>query len=322
MTMEPIVPTPETAEAETRLEWLLSKLHAESLRRGTRLRMPVLVGGTALRRAWRLTRPSTDLDFAVASEREMDTILRAVTRIARERWPNAKVRLREDGEEGWRIDNEHGQAMLHIGGLTMGEASLGLAHWRRETWTLPIGRLATMKIEAGVELRSKARDLYDMGFLAEHYPGDITTEQAEQVRGAGWEATESPNRWRADYERDHTLQGRSLKKIGQDAARAAGEALVHIEGARQRRWVNQGSAAAALEETVLQEPLGTWETHVAGERVDCTWRARNGQVAWQARMENERRVRALLRQADLDGHPHVRRPAHGPAQKPGDPHTR
>lgn len=322
MTMEPIVATPETAEAETRLEWLLSKLHAESLHRSTRLSMPVLVGGTALRRAWHLTRPSTDLDFAVAREREMGTIVRAVTRIARERWPNAKVRLREDGEEGWRIDDEHGQAMLHIGGLTMGEASLDLAYWRRETWTLPIGRLATMKIKAGVELRSKARDIYDMGFLAEHYPGDITTQQAEQVREAGWEATRSTNRWRADYERDHTLHSQSLKKIGQDTAQAAGEALVHIEGARQGLWANQGSAAAALEEAVLREPLGTWETHAAGGRVDCTWRARNAQVAWQARMENEHRVQALLRQADLDRHPHVRGPARRSAQKRSDTRTR
>ena len=70
----------ETAAAEARLEWLLLKLHAESLQRGSKLTMPVLIGGTALRRAYGLTRPSTDLDFAVENEGEMKRLLRVSAR--------------------------------------------------------------------------------------------------------------------------------------------------------------------------------------------------------------------------------------------------
>ena len=90
----------ETAAAEARLEWLLLKLHAESLQRGSKLTMPVLIGGTALRRAYGLTRPSTDLDFAVENEGEMKRLLRAAKTIARRRWPQAQMELRTDDEEG------------------------------------------------------------------------------------------------------------------------------------------------------------------------------------------------------------------------------
>ena len=305
--MEPITANPETAQAEANLEWLLVKLHSESLRRRPRLTMPVLIGGTALRRAYRLTRPSTDLDFAVANEQEMKRILRTVTGIARERWPGAKANLRQDNEVGWRIDNEEGQAVLHIGGLTIGQESLALAQWVRETWTLPITRLATMKIKAGIELRSKTRDLYDMGFLADQYPGDITQMQAEQIRIAGWQATLTPNRWAEDYELDRILNSQKLEKIGQDTWFAAESALKHIEGARKGLWENQGAAAATLHEATLREPLGTWETHETTERVHCVWRTPRGEIAWEALMQNEHRVQNLLVQANVEGHPHVLR---------------
>ena len=86
--MKPITATSEIAEAEGRLEWLLAKLHQQSLGRRSRLRMPVLIGGTALRRAYRLTRPSTDLDFAVADERERP---RRNGRRTRERVPGHRM---------------------------------------------------------------------------------------------------------------------------------------------------------------------------------------------------------------------------------------
>ena len=170
--MDPIRAVAEVAEMETNLEWLLAKLHSESLRRGTRLTtMPILIGGTALRRAYRLTRPSTDLDFAVANEREMKRIARTATALAQERWPGARAKLREDGEEGWRIVDKEGRAVLHIAALATGHATLALAQWLRDTWSLPIGRRATMKIKTTTELSHKVRDVYDMGFIAERYPG-------------------------------------------------------------------------------------------------------------------------------------------------------
>ena len=304
--MEPIAATAEMAEAEGRLEWLLGKLHQQSLARRSRLTMPVLIGGTALRRAYRLTRPSTDLDFAVADEQEMRGLLRAVTKIARERWPGAKAKLREDDEQGWRIDDENGQPMLYLGGLAMAPESLELALWVRETWTLPITRLAAMKIKAGIELRSQARDLYDMGFIAEHYPGDITTKLATEIRHAGWEATDATNRWTRNYQQDGVLHAQSLKTMGDDVAQAAGAALTHIEGAKQGQWANQSVAAAGLRDAVEHQPQGIWDARAIDDRVRCTWRGPDGERIWEAIIENEIRVRGLLMQANVDGHPQLR----------------
>lgn len=304
--MQPILASPEIAEAEARLEWLLAKLHGESLRRGGGLTMPILVGGTALRRAYGLTRPSIDLDFAVASEREMTRLVRTIAKIARERWPGARVALREDGEHGWRITDGDDRPVLHIGGLVMRAESLALAHWTRETWTLPMGRLAAMKIRAGLELRSKVRDLYDMGFIAEQYPGDITEGQANGIAGAGSEATSELSRWAEDHGTDPMFGAMSLAALGQDVARAASGALAHIEGARNGRWMNQSQAAAGLGEAALREPGGTWDTRSMGSRIHVAWRTPGGETAWEAIIENETRARSLPVQAGLDIHPSAR----------------
>ena len=298
--MEPIPPHREIAEAEARLEWLLAKLHGESLRRGSALTMPILVGGTALRRAYGLTRPSIDLDFAVASEREMKRLVRAIAKIARQRWPGARVALREDGEHGWRITDGDGRPVLHIGGLVMRAESLALAHWTRETWTLPMARLAAMKIRAGLELRSKVRDLYDMGFIAEQYPGDITERQANGIASAGFEATSETNRWAEDHGTDPMFCAMRLAALGQDVVRAASAALAHIEGARNGRWMNQSQAATELGEAALRAPGGTWNTRRMGNQVHVAWRKPDGETAWEAIVESESRARRLPVQAGLE----------------------
>ena len=303
--IKPINASAKVADAEGRLEWLLGKLLEASLRRRSRLKMPVLIGGTALRRAYRLTRPSTDLDFAVADKREMRAILNTVTKLARERWPSARTALRQDEEQGWSVNDETGEPMLHIGGLVMAPETLELAHWVRDTWTLPMGRLAAMKITTGIELRSKARDVYDMGFIAEQYPGDITMKQADDIRNAGWEAMESNNRWNHSYQQDAVLRTQSLKEIGSDTAQAATAALEHLEGARHGRWANQAVAAAGLQMAVDHEPAGKWLSRPIDERTLCAWIAPNGRPVWEGTIENEARVIGLLRQANIDGHPHV-----------------
>ena len=291
--MVPIKASLETAEAEARLEWLLAKLYAESLRRGSPLVMPILVGGTALRRAYGLTRPSTDLDFAVENEREMKRLVRTAAKIARQRWPEARIALRDDGEHGWRIGDGKGRAMLQIGGLVMSTESLALAQWTRETWTLPMARLAGMKIRAGLELRSKVRDLYDMGFIAEQYPGDVTEGQANAIADAGIEATSETNRWTQDHTTDPVLGAMSLTALGMDVAKAATAALSHIEGAKLGKWMNQSQATAELSEIALREPGGTWDTHALGREVHVTWRTPSGEIAWEAVVENEQRARSL-----------------------------
>ena len=193
----------------------------------------------------------------------------------------------------------------------MGNASLDLACWVRETWTLPIGRLATMKIKAGTELRNKARDLYDMGFIAESYPGEITRRQAEMIREEGLEATRPSSKRADDHRHDNVLHTQSLTQMGQDVTVAANEALRHIQGAREGRWANQSTAAFGLADAVWRDPLGTWEiddknpaTHES--HILCAWRAPNGDTTWRAIMENEHRLRCMLLQASLEKHPAMR----------------
>ena len=289
----------ETAAAEARLEWLLLKLHAESLQRGSKLTMPVLIGGTALRRAYGLTRPSTDLDFAVENEGEMKRLLRAAKTIARRRWPQAQMELRTDGEEGWTITDGKGLTLMHIGGLEMSTESIGIADWRRETWTLPMSRLAAMKIHTGLKLRNKVRDLYDMGFIAEQYPGDITRNQAEQIASAGYEATRQTNRWTEDHAKDTILGGEELMSLGHQVVRAAGTALEHIDGAKNGAWMNQSQATADLRETAQREPNGKFEVKKLADQAVVTWRRLDGEPMWEAVVENEARAKRLPVQAEI-----------------------
>lgn len=298
--MTPIIATPETAAAEARLEWLLAKLLNETLRRGSTLTMPVLIGGTALRRAYGLTRPSTDLDFGVANEREMKAIVRATEKIARTRWPEARATLREDGEHGWKITDRDGRTVLQIGGLQMEEQDLALADWMRDTWTLPMGRLATMKITTGLERRSKIRDLYDMGFIAAEYPGDITERQADSIADAGQEATVPTNRWTQDHHMDLLLYSMNLVEIGHQVTQAGMAAIEHIQGAREGLWMNQSQATSELREAALREPDGRWETEPSGTQVHTVWRAPGGHMAWDAIVENQARAEALPAKAGIE----------------------
>lgn len=313
--MKPISATPETAAAEVRLEWLLAKLLNETLRRGSTLTMPVLIGGTALRRAYGLTRPSTDLDFGVANEREMKAIVQATEKIARTRWSEARATLREDGEHGWKITDRDGRTVLQIGGLQMDEQDLTLAHWMRDTWTLPIGRLAGMKITTGLKHRSKVRDLYDMGFIAAEYPGDVTERQADSIADAGREAMAPTNRWTQDHSRDLMLYSMELAEIGQEVMQAAMAAIEHIRGAREGRWMNQSQATSELREAALREPDGRWETEPSGTQVHTVWRAAGGQMAWDAIVENQARAQALPTQAGIEIPPSGP-PMNGPSHNP------
>ena len=246
--MKPIPATRGIARTESRLGWLLAKLYEESKRRGSRLKPPVLVGGTALRRGYGLTRPSIDLDFAVADVREMRLLIRTTVRIATERWTNPVHQLRADGEEGWGIVDDSASSVLKIGGLVIPPTTLELAVTRRDTWTLPMQRLAEMKITTALRRRTKARDLYDIGFIAAHYPGDITEGQAREIAEAGAQASQHSNRWTEDHIQDDVLKTQPLVEIGRSVVRAGRNALVHIEGARKRQWMNQSQAADELRE--------------------------------------------------------------------------
>ena len=298
--------TPEIARAEGRLEWLVTELYRESARRFAQLATPVLIGGTALRRAYGLTRPSTDLDFAVLDDKEMTRLNKTIMGIARKRWPEARMDVRTDDEIGWRISDGKGRTKLLIGGLSMGRASLELADWSRGTLTLPIGRLATMKIETGLKHRNKVRDLYDMGFIAETYPGNITEQQARDIGKAGLSTRTPENRWTISHSQDELLRNISLKAIGADVTAGARRAIIHIRGARAGRWMSQGQAASELLEAAQHRPEGGWSQRDAGEQVLVAWHDVQGGILWEAKIENRDRARTLLMHAGVEDRAHER----------------
>ena len=86
------------------------------------------------------------------------------------------------------------------------------------------------------------------------------------------------------------------------------QALVHIQRAMEGQWENRSTTALGLAHAVDTDPLGRWEVHresTAGHML-CVWRAPNGEPTWRAVMENERRTRSMLAQADLEHHPAMR----------------
>ena len=300
-----VYPTPAIKSAEGRLEWLLTKIYDETTRRFARIGTPVLIGGTALRRGYGLTRPSTDLDFAVLDDNEMKRLNTTIMSIARKRWPRATMTVRTDDETGWRIVDADGETKLLVGGMRMGRETLELAQWSRGVLTLPIGRLATMKIDTGLRHRNKVRDLYDMGFIAETYPGNITEQQARDIGKAGLSTRTEPNRWSMNHSRDALLKRLSLKEIGADVTAAARDAIIHIQGARAGAWMNLAQATNELHEAARQSPAGGWSLEDEGERVSTAWHDERGNVMWEGKIENRARARALLLHAGVEDRGHV-----------------
>ena len=170
--------------------------------------------------------------------------------------------------------------------------------------TLPIGRLATMKIDTGLRHRSKVRDLYDMGFIAETYPGNITEHQARDIEKAGVSTRTEPNRWSMDHSRDTVLKRLCLKEMGADVTGAARSAIVHIRGARAGAWMSLGQATTERREAARQSPAGGWSLGDKGERVTAAWHDGRGNVRWTGTIENRARAQALVLHAGVEHRAH------------------
>ena len=302
--MTPIHPDETVTEAELRLEWLLEELMVEGMRRGSTFRTPVLIGGTALRRAYGLTRPSTDLDFAVESPREMRRIVRTSMKIAQKRWPQARASLRTDGQHGWQIKNSNQEIVLQIGGLKVDRQILELAHLLNDTWTLPMGELGHMKLRTALHHRNEIRDLYDIGFIARHYPGHITERQAQAIGNAGNEAIREPNRWTQSHQHDPVFAPYDLQTLGREVALAAHDAHTHLAGAQAGHWMNQASAASELMEAARREPLGEYVIDEKKDQPRVAWRTALGTTSWTAIVENDERAQDLPLQAGLTPEQH------------------
>ena len=144
------------------------------------------------------------------------------------------------------------------------------------------------------------RDVYDMGFIAEHYPGDVTATQAQAIGSAGYEAMREANRWTEDHGRDAVLGAEPLTSLGQQVVLAADGALKHIEGARIGKWMNHSQATAELRECAQREPGGRFEAARLGNQARVAWRTPGGEEIWQAVVENDERARVLPMQAEIE----------------------
>jgi len=291
--MEIIHADEEMQTIEARLGWMLNNLYRESDRRQSTFQRPVLIGGTALRRAYGLTRPSTDLDFAVEDASEMDSIRRTIKRIMSERWLQSKEHVRTDDETGWHIGDQVSGMLLHYGGMVMPATSLELARFQNQIWTLPMSRLATMKVDVADGKRHKIRDLYDLGFIAEHYPGDLTERQLQITDSLARQLYSTQNPWHQNHLQDPLFEPIEPISLAEQIREAVSEAHRHIDGARRGLWLNQSQALATMEEVLFESPVGEWRTTQHESCVKAQWIAKSGEIQWSGTLENHTRAQSL-----------------------------
>ena len=275
-----------TAAIEQRLGSMLEALMEAQLRGRLLPAMPILIGGTALRRADGLTRPSTDLDFGVPNPETLGTIVRASRTIAQAIWGSGRIEERSDGEAGYAVVDTQGQALVKIGGLQVSEATLALGEMRRGTWTLAVSGLAAMKVDVATRRRTEPRDLYDLGHIAEHFPGALTGKQLGNVAATVEEAGAHGSGWREAHRRDPLMRQIALETLCREVRQALAGAMVHLEGAAQGRWRNEREA-----ETEARKAYRTTRgAQVTTQRAGSSWIAKvvdyRGESVWEGRMEN------------------------------------
>lgn len=282
--MEPIPAHREIAEAEARLEWLLAKVHGESLRRGSALTMRASSEGRAAkslqahgarrsnstsrsRRAPRSARPERGSRCTTTASTGGGSPTATLVRCCMSGTRNAGGESRDS---------------------PTGHARPGHCRWR-----------GSQRWRSGRDWSSEARYA-----TSTTWASSPTSSRATSPKGRRTESPvpDSKRRARQTGGRRITAWTRcsapcASRRRGRTGVRAASAALAHIEGAQNGRWMNHSQAATELGEAALREPGGTWNTRRMGNQVHVAWRKPDGETAWEAIIESESRARRLPVQA-------------------------
>ena len=224
----------EPTEAERRKEALLrsvARAYSAAHRASPRA---VLIGGTALRIAYGLPRPSSDLDYAHRTsgeglgKREIPEILERMGFKVVAAMPDGKIPIRTNvviRKAGWRnlLGTTTTIDVDDIRTLEIGEADMVK---REGIWTLNIRKLLELKLESIEDLsgeqgkRIAARDLYDMGFMFEKHRKIFTAGQIEHMSSIIERSVYGAARdqWTQAFANDSIMRRSSLVEVADEIA--------------------------------------------------------------------------------------------------------
>lgn len=242
----------EPTEGEEEIEAIL---HAIATAHGTRSTTPpaqVLIGGTALRIAYALSRPSTDLDFLHLGNEddrgttEVPEILETMGFKVVGATPDPKIPLRTNivvRKPGWR--NLFGKRQMivvdDIRTLTISETEIVK---REGIWTTNIRTLVELKLNSIEDLSGKdgkriaARDLYDMAFLLDKHGETFTLNQMRALDAIMEKSVygTAQERWGRAFTEDPIMNRTSLTEIGDEIVQRMAQYKAQVEQRVGMQW--------------------------------------------------------------------------------------
>ena len=171
----------------------------------------VLKGGTALYLAYGLNRFSEDLDFDSSAR------LNLTNRLKQVQLPGFRIldlNLKKDTSYVTRY-LVHYENSLHQAEVLKLEISYRTPVPESQVFVhdglrfAPLARIADNKLTAafdGDRIRSKGRDLFDLHFIATHYPDVLTSELRARLYGFAHDAERVASRYRQDVAMDALLK--------------------------------------------------------------------------------------------------------------------
>ena len=244
----PIAAKPEEIALERILETIALELgarhQASSIAERNRSNPPfVLVGGTALRIAYGLARPSTDLDVVhLANEPDIATTL--VPEILKRNGfevlsakPSSDIPIRTNlaiRPAGWRnLLKEH--TTVVVDDIRTIDIHPDDVRYHKGIWTVAPVALVDLKLDAvrdgssNVTKRIAGRDLYDLAFMLEQHPEVFTAHRLDQLSRILERSIHGPDRprWDAAFTRDPVMSRSSLDEVVSELHIAVERGLDH-----------------------------------------------------------------------------------------------
>lgn len=231
----------------------------------------VLKGGTSLMLAYGLDRFSEDLDFDAPHKLNLESRIRrsapfGITLdgidLLKDTSTVTRYRVRYYSEHGKR------SLKLEISYRTPPQQSDVRSMHGFRVASLP--RVIDQKLKAahdGDDPRSKVRDLYDLDFVARHWPAVFTDELASRLRSFAADPDALVSRYRADYDEDDLIP--NLVELDQLALRlhCASEeiAMSRAETVRRVGSLAKLERAAGAACTFWMHAVGAVDSAKAGE---------------------------------------------------------
>ena len=245
---KPIVATKEEARREAILHAVARALGAASDATPAR----VLIGGTALRIAHGLRRPSTDLDLAHLTdeggeqETEVPEILTSMGFKVVSTTRDTKVPIRTNiviRKAGWQNALSE-RITIIVDNIRTLEINPRDIVKRRGIWTTNVRKLLELKLDAIEDLsgepgkRIKARDLFDVGFLLEKQGGIFTPSKIRHLSAIMDMSVYGAHQhgWAQAFTQDGIMKRSSLIEVGDEILQRIETYKAEVEKTTGTRW--------------------------------------------------------------------------------------